>query len=78
MLTSIYDLYWLNDSQIIISTTYSKDDAYKYLQSLGEYLKNNDIDCNIIINRKIIENNTVGIDYAMNLIVRDNNFVINE
>ena len=76
--TSIYDLYWLNDSQIIMSTTYSKDDAYKYLQSLGEYLKNNDIDCNIIINRKIIENNNVGIDYAMNLIVSDNNFVINE
>ena len=50
----------------------SKIGMYDYI------IKNNDIDCNIIINRKIIENNNVGIDYAMNLIVSDNNFVINE
>lgn len=75
---NIYDIYWLNDSQITISTTYDKNDTYKYLQSLGEYLKNNNINCNIIINRKIMQNNNIAIDYAMNLIVSNNNFVINE
>lgn len=74
----IYDIYWLDDSQITISTTYDKNDAYKYLQSLGEYLKNNNINCNIIINRKIVQNSNIVIDYAMNLIVSNNNFVINQ
>ena len=76
--SSIFDIYWLNDSQIIISTSYDKNDTYKFLQSLGEYLKNNNINCNIIINRKIMQNNSIAIDFAMNLIVNNNDFVINE